>query len=343
MGAGKEPQHTRHPSDRWLARFYREGDDEGILDLLVQTFGSWPKHEIMVPPLEHLRWKLVARDDVRPWHIVVQDGGRIVGLSAVFRQTIMLQGRSRDAYQLVDIAVLPEYQNQGVTTAARRLAVSDRIPHLGIYMNSGARIEAEPKFRRTRRWDPVKRRDAYVEVLVLEGPATSRPHAHGSSWTIDTPAQFDDRVRLFGEQASLPYDLIDAQHREFLNWRYCDPRAGRWTVHTAEEGGRLLGYITYRVSNGWGLVGGLLALPDRLDVVESLVQEAMRSLHRQGIAAIQCWSVPQHPYRAVLRKLGIEKERRTITLVINAAGEEFTFLDDPAAAVHIVAGDTDLV
>jgi hypothetical protein len=124
------------------------------------------------------------------------------------------------------------------------------------------------------------------------------------------------------------------------SWR---ASAGRWTVHTAEERGQLLGYITYRISNGWGLVGGLLALPERLDIVESLLQETMRSLHRQGIAAIQSWSTPRHPYRDVLRKLGVEKKRRTVILMINAADEEFTLLEDPSAAVHIVAGDTDLV
>lgn len=309
----------------------------------MAAFGSWPNGEITVPPLEHLRWKLLARDNARPWHIVVEDAGRIVGLSAVFRQVIKLQGRIRDAYQLVDIAVLPEFENQGVTTAARRLAVRDRIPHLGIYINSGARIEAQPKFRRTRRWDPVPRRDAHVRVLVLEGPVAPSPAEHPESWSIETPAQFDDRIGRFADEATRPYDFIDAHDKEFLNWRYCDPRAGRWIVHTAEAEGRVLGYITYRISNGRGFVGGLLALPNRLDVVDGLVREAMRSLQRQGIAEIQCWSTPQHPYRGVLRQLGIEKKRWTMTLVINAAEEEFTFLEEPSAAVHILAGDTDLV
>jgi hypothetical protein len=202
--ASKEAPHASHPSDQWVARFYREGDDEGILDLLVAAFGSWPLHDITVPPVEHL-------------------------------------------------------------------------------------------------------------------------------------------VRLFGEQATRPYDLIDAQCKDLLNWRFCDPRAGRWTVHTAEEDGRLLGYISYRISKGRGLVGGLLALPDRLDVIESLLEESLRSLHRQGIGVVQCWCAPRHPYRAVLERVGIGETRRTVHLVINAAGEEFTFLEDPAASVHVVAGDTDHV
>jgi hypothetical protein len=217
--ANMETQHGSHPSDRWVARFYRKGDDEGILDLLVATFAGWPRQEITVPPLQHLRWKLLERDDVRPWQIIVEDAGRVIGLSAIFRQLLKLQGSPR----------------------------------------------------------------------------------------------------------------------------YCDPRAGRWTVHTAEENERLLGYISYRVSKGVGFVGGLLALPDRLDVAEGLLQEAMGSLHRQNVATIQCWCPPRHPYQAVLRRLGIDKRRRTKHLVINAAREEFTFLDDPAASVYFVAGDTDLV
>jgi RimJ/RimL family protein N-acetyltransferase len=313
-----------------------------MLAVLQEAFGGWPQREITVPALAHMRWKLLARDDARPWHIVVEDDGRIVGLSAVFRQTIQLQGRRRHAYQLVDLAVLPEYENQGVTTAARRLAVRERIPRMGIYINSGARTEAQPKFRRTRRWDPVRRQDTQVSALVLEGAVTPQPAA-GAPWSIKTAAHFDERVHAFAEQATQPFDFIDAHDEDWLNWRYCDPRAGRWTLHTAEANGTLLGYVTYRVSNGQGLVGGLLALPDRPDVVESLLRETMRSLSQLGVRSIRCWCAPGHPYQEILRSLGIARPRRTVTLTINASGEEFGYLQEQTARLHIVAGDTDLV
>jgi hypothetical protein len=62
----KKIESNSHPSDRWQARFYRPGDDQGILDLLVATFGAWPKHEITVPAIDHLRWKLLGRRGAPP-------------------------------------------------------------------------------------------------------------------------------------------------------------------------------------------------------------------------------------------------------------------------------------
>lgn len=331
-----------HPPDNWTCRFATEADAEAILDLLVAAFGSWPAHEIAVPAVEHLRWKLFQREGVRPWQIVIEGGGRIVGLNAVFRQRIKLKGRPRSSYQFVDLAVLPEYQHRGVIPAARRFAASARVPY-GDVLFGPPRVDPRAASRRPEKRDPALRKNAYLQALVLEGSVATLPPAQQSSCLVQTPARFDDRVRPFWDEASRHFDLISAHDEEFLNWRYCDPRAGRWTVHTAEEEGRLLGYVTCRISNGTAYVGGLLALPDRLDVVESLLGEMMRRLHQQGVSSVQCWSTAYHPYRAVLRDLGIDKKRRHIRVTVHAEGEDLSDLEDAAAALHIVAGDTDLV
>jgi GNAT superfamily N-acetyltransferase len=342
MSDAGDTRQPSHASDNWTARFATEADAEGILDLLVTTFGTWPLHEITVSPLEHLRWKLLTRNDVRSLQVVVEDGGRIVGLNGVFRQWIKAKGQRRHAHQVVDLAVLPEYQNRGVISATRRFVVSDRIPHCDVLFGPRGRVEAREAIRRTAKWDPTERKNTYLQVFVLEGPVACPPDAQ-RAWQLCTPERFDDRVGPFWEEAARPYELISAHDVDFLNWRYCDPRAGRWTVHTAEEDGRLLGYITYRISNSWAYVGGLLALPDRLDVVESLLEEMMRLLHRRGVPAVQCWTVPNHPYLPVMSGLGMDKKRRHLRFTIHAAGDDFSGLEDPAAAVHIVAGDTDLV
>jgi hypothetical protein len=39
----------------------------------------------------------------------------------------------------------------------------------------------------------------------------------------------------------------------------------------------------------------------------------------------------------------MEKKRRHLRFTIHAEGEDFSGLEDPTAALHIVAGDTDLV
>jgi hypothetical protein len=334
---------SSHPSDNWAGRFATEADAEGILQLLVRTFGRWPLYDIDVPALDHLRWKLFTRDDVRGGQIVVDDGETIVGLNAFFRQWFRVKGRLRHTHQVVDLAVQPEHENRGVISATRRFAVSDRIPYCDVLFGPRGRIESREKIRRTGKWDPAMRPNSFLPVLVIEGPVAPQPPVRKRSWQMRTVDRFDERVRALWDEASQPFDLISAHNVDFLNWRYCDLRAGGWTVQMAEEGSKLLGYITYRSAGGWGYVGGLLALPERLDVVEGLLREMMRSLHERGIPAVQCWVTPSHPYLRVLGDIGMDKKRRHLQFIIHAENDDFSELEDPAALAHIVAGDTDLV
>ena len=43
-----------------------------------------------------------------------------------------------------------------------------------------------------------------------------------------------------------------------MNWRSFDPAAGRFTVRAAEQEGRLLGDLVFKISEGQGYVADLL-------------------------------------------------------------------------------------
>lgn len=343
MSELQETAATSHPSDHWSGRFATGADAEGILDLLVETFGSWPLYDIPVSPLEHLRWKFFAREVVRRQQIVIDDGDRIVGLNGFFRQWIKVKGQLRHAHQVLDLAVLPDYQSRGVMSATRRFAVSDRIPDCDVLFGPQGRAESREKIRRTGRWDPAIRPATYLQVFELQGAVVPANRSPGVPWQLCSPSRFDSRVRSFWEEASEPFDLIPAHEEEFLNWRFCDPRAGGWTLRTAEQDGKLLGYITYRESRGTAHVGGLLALPDRLDVVEGLVATMADDCARSGARSVQCWSTAGHPYMPLLTALGLHKKRRHLRFTIHAENEDFSHLEDRSARIHISAGDADLI
>jgi hypothetical protein len=334
---------SSHPSDAWTGRMATEDDAPKILELLVRTFGIWPLYDIPVAPLEHLRWKLFTRDDVRDGQIVIDDGDTIVGLNGFFRQWFKVNDRLRHTHQVVDLAVLPTYQNRGVVSATRRFAVSDRIPICDVLLGPQARVESRERILRTGKWDPAPRANTYLQVQVLEGPVIEVPNVVVGDWALCSPSRFDERIQTFWDEASQPFALIAAHDVAFLNWRYCDPRAGEWTLRTAEASGEILGYITYRVSKGSGHIGGLLALPGRLDVIDSLLRDMMGALAALGVPNVRCWSSPGHPYRAALQAVGIDKMRRQLYWTIHAPGDDFSELADPSATIHLVAGDADLI
>ncbi len=131
-----------------------------------------------------------------------------------------------------------------------------------------------------------------------------------------------------------------------LNYRFADPRAGDYTIVVAEQGDRVLGYIIYTSWKQTGHVADVLVLPERYDVLESLLVYALEELRCGGNTSAECWRFMYHPYRPVLERLGFDQPRRSQGTTLHSLqghDDELAFFADPKSAVHIMAGDTDLV
>ena len=119
-------------SDAWSPRLYRTDDDERALALLTAAFDGWPKVEIAVDPIEHLRWKLHSADDAHRYHAVAEAGARIIGFRAFFVQRVKLRGRVVRARQSFDEAVHPEFQRRGAMEGMRRFCDPPLDFHFGV-------------------------------------------------------------------------------------------------------------------------------------------------------------------------------------------------------------------
>lgn len=69
-------------------------------------------------------------------------------------------------------------------------------------------------------------------------------------------------------------------------------------MRVAEEDGRILGYAVLKRDRDLGYIADLLALPNRLDVVRSLVEDALRSFREADVAGVVCWMTSRHPTTA---------------------------------------------
>jgi hypothetical protein len=157
---------------------------------------------------------------------------------------------------------------------------------------------------------------------------------------------FDESLDEFWQQAHRSFDFIPARTMEYLNWRYCDPRSGYFTAEVAEEGGRIVGYAVSSTSNGRGYLADVLALPEREDVVAALVERAVAGFAARDIGIVLCWIPAQHPYRAVLARMGFEQAKRPVRMMyrpLQATPVELAFLGESQATMHFMIGDTDLV
>ena len=320
-------------------RFFRDGDEEALLVLLQDAFnGTWPKRTISVPPLEHLRWKLRSHRLATNLHVVAEQGGRIIAARPLWVSPLQIEGSVLLSRQAVDLAVLPEFQRLHLMSAMEARTPRARIDLVDVAVGLG------------NRWQKINfvpgtpyRRNIDVVARSLEGAVSdSLPE----EWTLRRVESFDDRIDELWRQASRSFRAIFVRTADCLNYRYADPRAGDYTIVIAEQGEHILGYIIYTYWQGTGQIADALVLPERPDVLASLLHYAAAQLRRAGNDSVECWRDTYHPYGSALEKLHFNEPRRSQRITLHSLrghDDGMAFFADPKSAVHIMAGDTDLV
>jgi GNAT superfamily N-acetyltransferase len=335
-------------------RPHREGEDAALLDLLNAAFGRWPAVEIQVDPVDHLRWKLSGIEDSAQLHRITEVEGHIASSTFCIVQNILVRGGSLRSIQASDSCVHPDYQRRGLAEAIRiwRRENPDEQP---CDMQFGVQSPHPALQRIGRRMQKGTQPIANAIQSLARAPLqASEPPPSDSAvdWTIVPADRFDDRIDAFWMQAARPFDFIIARKREYLNWRYADPRAGIFAIRLAEQDGALLGYSVLRISNDKAFFADLLVLPGRLDVVRSLIADGLSYFRpsgtvRAGVSRIDCWLPARHPYNEALHDVGFAFRKHPTIVQLAPRRKDVaaavSFLADPYAAVHITAGDTDLV
>ena len=327
-----------------VLRFFREGDEHRLLELLTDTFPRWPAVAVSVPAIDHLRWKLHSRPDAVRYHVVAELGERIIGCRLFLPQKIKIGDRFFEVRQGVDTVIHKEYQGRGLMVALT-YPVPDRLWNdfdMDFSVRSGAKALND-----MRRYDERDNRYAWLDVLHLDAAAMAEPadRLSAADWSIATVPRFDERIRPFVKEASAPFWFIVDRTPENLNWRYADALAGAFTIRQAESNGRVIGYSVLRLSGDRGYIADLLALPARHDVVESILFDAHRHFVANGARSVEWWATQSHPYRDIFEQAGYRPKRRRELYCqpFHVEDEVVMPFEDPNTPMHIVSGDTDLV
>ena len=163
-------------------------------------------------------------------------------------------------------------------------------------------------------------------------------------WQIRTVDHFDESADEFWLQAAQTFDFIQVRDRAYLNWRYCDPRGGPFTVRVAELDGALLGYAALRADEHGAVLGDLLVLPDRIDVAQALVADSITIAKERRAPFLRCWLPRSHPYRKLLSSLGFAQYQTSAPYYyrpFECEPAELAFLQDPSAKIHFMTADSD--
>jgi GNAT superfamily N-acetyltransferase len=332
---------TGSATDDVDVRLYQPGDEEGIAELLQVTFGVWPKIETSASAAEHVLWKLSSDPESLRFQVVAAAGNKIVGCRLFLFNWFRICGERFCCRQGFDLAIDPNYQGRGILNdmwsyarkhfddlndfnfgvGAHPAALHMRVAQGNIVIENKVQVLSQ-------RLDAVPERESERQVEVRQ---------------IDC---FDGRSDELFESCVSSFDFIRERTSSYLNWRFADKRAGRFTMLAAMSGQEMLGYVVVTRAKDVGIIADILASSGRDDVIDALLRAASERLAAEGCLSMDCWTPTVHPYRGALVRNGFGHKKRTIHLsyrYLRAPASKFAFLTDRQASVHIMAADTDLV
>jgi hypothetical protein len=307
------------------------------------------------------------------WVAVVDE--EIVAMMLRIVRRVRVEGRDHVVREGVDAAIDPRYEGQRLfgamldqalttphrseidlnfsfTTNPRMLHRSRRLG--GRLINNPIQVLEKPCRARAivarRKGKHGGRLPAPLAVLRIELTTAWNRLRHPPywrrakrAWSIDTLERFGDHTDRFFDEAARPFDFLVVRRQDFINWRYCDPAAARFTVRVAERRKRP---APDSQDQRRGYIADLLALPGRVDVVRSLIDDALRIFREAGVERVNCWMIAWHPYNAVLRRYGFMDSGSKIGfthMADNLDDEALAFVAEPGARIHLTHGDSDWI
>lgn len=360
----------------YTVRRYREGDEEDIVKLLVSVFDGWPHFDLHCSPLDHWKWKYEQTPTEMNSISVAVCQGKIIGVDHSLALRVKIGDKIVPCHYSADTVVHLDFRRRGVSREIINLHEEIRSKH-GIHIvyfvtNNPIMIRAwsrtYPRFPKDI-LNLVRLRDINLQLrkMPVEKAWLTRLGFRAVKLfndfrnvmriqedvdehvDITKISRFDSRIDEFWDRISKHYDFIIMRNQDYMNWRYCDPRGGGFTVKMAECDRRVLGYSVLRVNKynvdyPIGFIVDLLALPDRRDVTDALVEDAVRYFDDQNINLVSSLVTRGHPNERSMSRYGFLNSWRKLHMFCwsrEAKGKKVEFRPVSVDNAHFSYGDID--
>lgn len=308
----------------WSIRDYHDGDEHNINDLFNSIFNK-------NRTLDGWNWEF-KRNPEGIKLLVAVDNHHIIGHLGSLHRGIKIEHKNTLASLEVDGMTHPDYGRSGIFISLGKRLLSDFEKEDIDIVLGFPNYKALPGHRKL---NCIELFSLYVMIrpvnfqniakkmfsnrflrLISEkmGKFTFRviyrvrKEKLGEDVIFKSVSRFDDRFDRFWEEACSSHPIILTRNSRYLNWRYIECPEKRYQIFIAENKKRVLAMVIVRVFERFGLRNGvivdILAIQNHENVVQSLVQKAMKHLEDKEVDLIAC-SIPQwSAYRRILRKCG---------------------------------------
>jgi GNAT superfamily N-acetyltransferase/ribosomal protein S18 acetylase RimI-like enzyme len=363
-------------ANEYSIRSIKPGDPQNIIELLTMGFGKWPKLNVACASIDHWKWKY-EDNPLRQKNITVAEvDGKIVGVNHTFLKNVKMFDKISRFKYAADTVVHPDHRKKGIqknmVSYNREIGIDAGIEYIYWITSNPIMVESYRKIRpqfphKVLNMVWVEDADKQFDVIPVKNKLVMKTgfkavklmnqlvqtftpnNSNLGEFNIDSIETFDERMDLFWDTMSKHYEFIMFRDREYLNWRYCDSRAGNFRVTIATEGDKVLGFCVTYVNFDLddypiGYIADIFTLPERLDVAEALVSEAMDMFRENSVNIINCQVIKDHPTHRILKKLGFIDSRIKLHLFYNFYNpvDELKKLEKTQPEkIHFMYGDID--
>ena len=335
-------------SEKFIIREYHENDEEQIVPLLEQVFPGWPGFDLTCSTIDHWKWKNLDTPLGEAPIIVAEKDGQIIGVDHGSFLCVKIGDEVCLCEHSTDLATHQDFRGMGVFTRINRMK-QEKIHEYNTCIAYGTsenpivvkhdskhnkhpfpkpckylfKIDNIDEFIKNREKIRSKLPRVVIKYLIYLAKVQNKIaraiiFSHRSTSNnneIRKIHRFDERINVFWDNIKDSYNFIVEKNKDYLNWRYCDPRGGNYTVLQAESQGQILGYIVLRINKvkpeyPVGYIIEVIALRDRNDVVEELVSSAVDYFYERNINVVQAMIIQGNIYERLLFRHGFLDTRR---------------------------------
>jgi len=306
-------------TEKFIVRPYKKGDEEPIIELLKNSFPAWANRN---KAFDYWKWKYLDAP-MKSIIMVGEDNGKIIGVGHDITYKTKIGSSIYVSQYGDDYATHQEYRGLGVYTDITkainkiqedemRINYSYSLSTNPIIINKSRQdIDDKIKFQFTKPLTHLirvkdiqrhidnkfinKKKMALFGYTVLKGmnrivnTFTSKKYDL-SDYTIEDLKYFDSDFDIFWDEIKDNYNFINEKRSEYLNYRYCDPRGGRYVIKKLIEKGVFIGLIVLELKKSMdyyeGYIVDLLTLSNKTDAVDALVKGGCDFFDALGVNSI---------------------------------------------------------
>ncbi len=356
-------------------REYHPGDEKSVVELMIKVFGGWPHFDIRCSPLDHWKWKYLDNPKRLNAIVVAEEGGIIVGCEHGYFVNVKIGDSLVFAHHGCDSAIDPKFQGEGIYSRLNKfrytLPQMTRIDY-SFWASTNKKMlefarrrkqlmslrrllkmvrinDLDLHFRMNKTDGELFKRLGYSTLRKINKIIIPKRNYVSKDYSINGIEKFGNSHDSFWQKIQPNYKYIVERDSDYLNWRYCDPRAGNYQIVQAEDDGNVLGYCVYRVdkiNNDYQVanVMDFITLPGRVDVAQNLLGNVLGRIDDLGVNYVSCWALKGQSNTGVLSEFGYLDSRTPLSIVHHWVKSQVGNTELSASRpneLHIQMGDVD--